>query len=172
MYSNPDQVGIWAISADDAATNVDSCAGAERGTGRDFLLPQNVWRERRALRSIICKSGSVGGCDSSKWGTTGHLWVSCRVSDHIPEPTTPSTRGSSKHIFLHNSDHEQVMPLRSFNPCFGLSRRVGAVAVSCFLFALEFALVPLCFVQLGGKRARCTLCPFLVWFLIERTGVR
>ena len=172
VCSNPDRVGIWAISTDDAATNVDSCARLGRGTGRDFLLPRRVWAESgRAER--LDPSAANQEASEAVTAVSGVLlgtWVSYRVSDHIPEPTTPSTRGSSKPTFLHNSDHEQVMPLRSFNPCFGFPRRVGAVAASCFLAAFEFAFVVLCFVQLGGKQARCALCPFLVWFLIERTG--
>ena len=49
------------------------------------------------------------------------------------------------------------MSLRSFNPCFGLSRRGGAVAVSCLLVVFAFVFVVLCFSQLSGKCAGAQL---------------
>jgi len=42
------------------------------------------------------------------------------------------------------------MPLRSFNPCFGFSRRTGAIAVSGFLLIFGFVFMALCFSQLSA----------------------
>jgi len=136
----------------------------------------------------VCRSVKLGGrsdlstanqeASEAVTPVSGVYVAFASVSDHIdyiPDPTAQTAQELGKYTSTVTVDNPSfsttpttMSTLRSLNPCFGLSRRTGAIAVSGFIVVASSVFVVLCFSQLSGKCA--VLCSCDVSFFSDRTG--